>query len=517
MEDIRFVTDARMRNLPRVVEDGRARSSRLVCMDRLTCPGGALILFFLLFSSLCGCGSGVSKEMGTSTIPPHPGLSPIWVGSWGDSMTDANANADNGGGGDRTFRFLVTSTIDGTEARVKFSNVYGSTPVTIGAARLGLGQNGTPAVNSSQNVSLSFNGGPSTVLAAGSTVTSDPVAFSFGAGQVLAISVYLKGTFGPVSRHDSYFVTNYATPNSAGDATADTGGTGFTSTLGDWLLVNEVDVYGPYQGTLAMFGSSTTDGFKSNYGDTAIYPAGNVPLSGQTNARVSDWMSRRLLGLGYRIGVINAGIPSDTIEQRVSSSPSATDRIAQDVLSLPNLLAIVTYFGSIDLRACRYASGMENATEHVISLAHAANFPVIMATLPPSAFCTNQSSPNAGPVPNSSDPYAGGINSGAPNGAEVQRAAFNAWVRSTGASLPGVVAIADYDLALRDPQHISFMLPQYNSGDNQHMNGNGYGAEAHAVPLGVLPPSLNPFWPQKFSFIAPRYFDSDRNLSVRSP
>ncbi len=73
------------------------------------------------------------------------------------------------------------------------------------------------------------------------------------------------------------------------------------------------------------------------------------------------------------------------------------------------------------------------------------------------------------------------------NGGEVQRLALNAWIRSTGATLPGVVGVADFSAALTDPERQSFMLPQYNSGDNYHPNGNGYHAEADAIPLDVLP------------------------------
>jgi hypothetical protein len=31
------------------------------------------------------------------------------------------------------------------------------------------------------------------------------------------------------------------------------------------------------------------------------------------------------------------------------------------------------------------------------------------------------------------------------------------------------------------------MLPQYNSGDNFHMTGAGYGAESNTIPLTMLP------------------------------
>jgi hypothetical protein len=404
-------------------------------------------------------------------------------------MTDANSVADNKGGSERSYRFLVTPTIDGTQARVKFSNVYGATAVTIGAARLSLGKDGSPAIDAAHDTALTFSGSRSATIAPGGTLTSDAGNISFGLGQVLAISVYLKGNFDAVSRHDSNFITNYTTADGAGDVTEDSSGAAFTQTLLDWLLVNEVDVYGPYQGTLAMFGSSTTDGFKSNYSSDRIYPTPNVPVAGQHADRVSDWLARRLSAAGYRVGVINAGLPGDAVTEGASATPTPVKRFAQDVLSLPNLLGMVSYFGSIDLRSglCVSAPAMEAATQQYVAMAAAAKVPTVLTTLPPTGLCSNPVQANYGPLPSPSAPYAGGLSPGPANGAEVQRAAFNQWILSTGASLPGVVAIADYDAALRDPAHISFMLPQYNAGDNFHMNGIGYGAEAAAVPLSFLP------------------------------
>lgn len=402
-------------------------------------------------------------------------------------MTNAAAVSDNSGN-ERSYRFLVTSTIDGTQARVKFSNVYGLTPVTLGAVRLSWGKDGSPAIDPMHDVGLTFNGNKSVVLAPGSAVTSDSANFSFGLGQVLAVSVYLKGNFDRVSRHDSYFVTNYSTADGAGNTTSDVAGSAFTNPVPDWLLVNEIDVYGQYQGTLAMFGSSTTDGLKSDYSSDKVYPVPNSPISTQHADRVSDWMARRLAAAGYRIGVLNAGIPGDPITD-VGSVPTPNQRFAQDILTLPNLLGIVSYFGSIDLRSgsCTNAADMEAATQQLVAKSAMAKLPIVLTTLPPTGLCSNPASPNYGPLPSPSDPYAGGLSPGPANGSEVQRAAFNQWLRTTGATLPGVVSIADYDLALRDPQHISFMMPQYNSGDNFHMNGTGYGAEANSISLGFLP------------------------------
>jgi hypothetical protein len=71
----------------------------------------------------------------------------------------------------------------------------------------------------------------------------------------------------------------------------------------------------------------------------------------------------------------------------------------------------------------------------------------------------------------------------------VQRNLVNAWIRTTAATLPGVVGIADLDKALADPAHPDFMLPNLNSGDNFHPNGVGYGVQSGAIPLDVLLPA----------------------------
>lgn len=441
----------------------------------------------LLVLALAGCSTVTLPVTGVSAAKPN-----LWVGTWGASMTNAETNVDNHTSNDESFRFLVTPTIGGTEERVSFSNVYGTTPVTIGAAHLSVGQDGTSAVDATKDIKLAFSGQPGITIAPGQVVVSDSASMTFSFGQVLAVSVYLKGGFGPVSRHSSLFIRNYRTGAGSGDQTSDTAGSSYRSTLSDWLLVNRIDVYGPYQGTLALFGSSTTDGTHSDYSANQVYPMPNSPLSGQHAARLSDWLARRLNAAGYQIGVINEGIGGDTvtndIADRINHLEYANQRIAQDVLSTPNLLGIVSYFGAIDLRTadCRSAADIEAATTQLIASAAAAKAPVILATLPPSAFCTNPAETNYGPYPMPGSPYAGGVSPGPANGAELQRMAFNSWIRQTGSSLPGVVGIADFDLALKDPSHPSFLLSAYNSGDNYHPNGAGYQAESEAIPLSLF-------------------------------
>ena len=441
---------------------------------------------------LAGCGSGGPAA---STVTATPTVAPsIWVGAWGDAITNAEPSAENSGGQDRSYRFQVTPTVGGTQERVRFSNRFGKTPVTIGAARLSVGKTGSSAVDIAHDQPLTFSGQPGMTISPGQVVTSDPVSVAFSFGQVLDISVFLKGSFGPVARHDSIFITNYRTADGSGDKTGDASGVGYTTVHGEWLLINGIDVYGQYQGTVAVFGSSTTDGFHSNYSADQVYPAPNLPVAGQITDRLSDQLARRLNAAGYRIGVVNEGIPGDTVTVDSTNDAghvkNANDRVVDDVLSLPNLLGMVTYFGSIDIRSpdCKSAPAIEAATQQLIATAANARVPIILATIPPSAFCTNPAQPNFGPTPSATDPYAGGVNSAKVNGGELQRIALNQWIRNVAITLPGVGGVADFEAAIGDPARPSFLLPQFNSGDNYHPNGNGYRAEADAIPLEPLIP-----------------------------
>ena len=51
-----------------------------------------------------------------------------------------------------------------------------------------------------------------------------------------------------------------------------------------------------------------------------------------------------------------------------------------------------------------------------------------------------------------------------------------------------VVAIADFEAALADPDHPDFLVPTFNSGDNFHPNGAGYQAKAQAIPISAILP-----------------------------
>ena len=439
-----------------------------------------LLTFSLLLLQSCSSGT---VAVSTAAVPSQ------WIVAWGASMQNASASSKNPGGSEQSFRFMVYPTIAGAKERVHFSNYFGTTPVTIGAARLSVASNGddTAAVDPARDMGLTFNGGSKSVtLQANQEIDSDPVQIPYYHGEWLAVSVYLKGKFSPLTQHDAGFSNSYTSVVNAGDVTADTSGTSFTATNTEWLLVSAVEAYGPYQGTVAFFGSSSVDGHNSNLGNSNAYPVGQNAIAGQITSRPSDLLAQSLLGAGYNFGVVNAAFSGDAAGEDANSKSgnvtAGVDRFNHDVLQLPGIAAVVIYIGGIDLRVdCLPATTVEGTVSNIIAQAAAAKVRVILATLPPAEYClTGQ------PVPTTALPYNGDIYPGPENPGSTQRRAFNDWVRTTAVNLPGVVAIADFDKALAYPTHPDFMIPNLNSGDNFHPDGAGYMVQNGAIPLSAV-------------------------------
>jgi lysophospholipase L1-like esterase len=409
----------------------------------------------------------------------------IWVGAWGNAPANALPAAI---GSEQSFRFLILPTLGGDTERIRLSNYWGTQPVTVGAAHLAVSAKDA-AIDPGTDRTVRFNGSEKVTIPPGGVVLSDPVKLPFSFGQKLAVSIYLPSTFGPLSHHNSLVTTSYSTAPKAGDHTASLDGKPFQQTTTEWLLLSGLDLYGDYQGTLAQIGGSTTDGTASNTGDTVSYPTRNQPIPGQDDQRETDWLARILNQAGYRIGILNEGIGGNTAGPAPSNATTHQEpgilRFQRDVLSQPSLKAVILYLGANDLRSstCATAETLETYTRQMAAAASAVKVRVILATIAPSTFCTNAASPNFGLTPSPAQPY-----NGATNPEEAQRFAYNVWVKSVGLTLPGVVAIADFDHALADPAHPSFMIPNLNSGDNIHPNGSGYHAQAGAVPIqSILP------------------------------
>ena len=447
----------------------------------------------LCLIALGGCPEQ-SNDTGQTTVSTNPPSSPaaanMWVVAWGASQENAISSPVNPGGSEQTFRSFFYPTLAGGTERVRFSNYFGTTPITIGAARLAIAAI-PPAIDPSHDVALSFNGNSSVTIAPGAEIMSDPVNVTYAFGQKLAVTAYVKGTFPALSQHQSQVVENYNSPVNSGDVTTDALGTVINTANTEYFLISGMDVYGQYQGTFALFGSSTIDGHNSNFGNSNSYPTFNTPIPSQDNDAPSDALARNLNAAGFRVGVLNAGIVGE-VAGPSSGSPSGSpgvDRIGRDALNQPGVKTVVIDLGSVDLRgsACGDAAEVEASLQNMVAQAHAAGVGVILGTITPATYCTNKNSPNYGPSPvNNADPFAGDINPGPRNPGNVQRQIVNTWIKTTGVNLPGVIGVADFETALAGPDHPDFLIPNLNSGDNFHPNGPGYQVKVNAIPVSSL-------------------------------
>ncbi len=342
-------------------------------------------------------------------------------------------------------------------------------------------------------MALTFNGAASVTVAPGAEVASDPVSLTYAFGQKMAVTAYVQGSFAPLTQHDAQVTTNYSSPTNAGNRTTDATGASLSQSTTEWFLISGMDVYGQYQGMVALFGSSTIDGHNSDFGDSNAYPIANLPVAGQDDDRISDALAHTLNGAGMHVGVLNAGILADYAGPSSGSTLGSpgVDRIGRDVLHQPGISAVVIDLGQIDLRQdnCGSATEVEASLQNMVAQAYGAGVRVILGTIAPASYCTNAASANYGPNPvDDSDPFAGDINPGPRNPENVQRDLVNAWIKTTGASLPGVVGVADFEAALADPAHPDFLVPNLNSGDNFHPNGAGYKIKSQAIPIAAILP-----------------------------
>ena len=176
-----------------------------------------------------------------------------WVGTW----TAAPAPAEGAAFSNHTLRMIPRVSIGGNTLRVRISNAYGTRPLAIGEACVGLRSSGSALVPGSSRP-LAFGAEASATVAAGSLIVSDPVELAFAPLSDLAVSVHLPGdlptSFGITGRYARQ--TNYISPpgNFAAEEVMPVG-----RLTDDWYFVCGIDVIAPPEtGAVVALGDSLT-------------------------------------------------------------------------------------------------------------------------------------------------------------------------------------------------------------------------------------------------------------------
>src|SRR5216684_619538 len=110
----------------------------------------------------------------------------------------------------QTLRQIVRVTLGGDRVRVVLSNVFGTTPLQIGAAHVALRQHDAAVVPGSDRA-LTFGGLPTAAVPANAVLVSDPVALAVPNFADLAVDLFVPAdtSTGTVTVHPSAFETNY--------------------------------------------------------------------------------------------------------------------------------------------------------------------------------------------------------------------------------------------------------------------------------------------------------------------
>ena len=374
-----------------------------------------------------------------------------WVGTW----TAAPAPADGAAFSNHTLRMIPRVSLGGSQLRVRISNACGTRPLAIGAAAVGLRASG-PALVAGSNRRLTFGGEPRATIAAGALVVSDPVALAVAPLADLAVSVHLPedlpASVGITGRYARQ--TNYVSP--PGDFAADE-----VMPVGrltdDWYFVCGIDVVAPpATGAIVALGDSLTDANIATHDGHHSWPS---------------QLARRLMARpgGRPMAVMNQGLGGNRILHDMRGD-SGLRRFDRDVLAQPGVTHVIVMLGTNDLRN-RWRKPEEEVTaaqmiaglQQLAVRGHARGITVIGGTLTPFE--------NETFLPGAWNPKR-----------EAIRQAVNDWLRKADA----FDAIADFDRALRDPDHPTRMLPIYDCGDHLHPSDLGYRAMGDAIDLSLF-------------------------------
>lgn len=385
-----------------------------------------------------------------------------WVTTW----TTANAASDRPASfSNQTLREIVHTTIGGKGIRLRLSNTFGTRAIRFDAVFIGLQEAGGASLIPRSNRQVTFGGNPFIAIPEGAEVLSDPLSFSVGAQQNLAISLFTSGDTGLATVHGSAFQTNYV--SGAGNFAADESGKPFADTaaaktIGSWNFLSAVDVLAPAadKGAVVVLGDSITDGAATH---------------SDKNERWTDVLARRMLASHMELAVLNAGIGGNRV---LTNSPcwgqNALARLGRDALAQLGIEAVILFEGTNDIgqpdtpaananlcfsRTQVTADEIIAGYQQIIARTHARGLKIFGATILP---------------------YHG-LPAWTASG-EAKRVAVNQWIRTSGA-FDGVI---DFDAALRDPANPTHLASPYDSGDHLHPGTAGHEAMGNAVDLRLF-------------------------------
>ena len=369
-----------------------------------------------------------------------------WVGTWGTSpqLTEPRNLPPAPGLADNTLRQVVQVSIGGEKLRVRFSNDFGTNPVTMISVHLALSAGGS-AIETSSDQALTFHGKPAVMIPTGESILSDAFDFHLAPLSKLAVTISFGDISGAVTGHPGSRSTSYL---QSGDTVTATDLPN-AATIQHWYILNGIDVLVKHsEGAIVTLGDSITDGRGSGTDKNDRWPD-DLAHRLQANPHTTD------------TALLNEGIGGNCVLHG-GLGPTALSRFDRDVLSQAGARWLIILEGVNDIGGSRVPSVATNlitAYEKMIQQSHAHHLRVYGATILPFGKSFYDSPAH-----------------------ETARETVNDWIRTSG-KFDGLI---DFDAVMRDPQNPSQLQSVTDSGDHLHPNETGYKMMADAIDLKLF-------------------------------
>jgi lysophospholipase L1-like esterase len=419
-----------------------------------------------------------------SAVQPDAPGGKVWITSWTGSaqgpypsgaavaQPDLSFAFPTNSANNQTFRLIVHPSLLSRMMRIRFTNVFGSQPITFDNIYVGLQKSGATLVHDT-NQRIHFNGTDTLTLPAGQSAWSDPIVLPFvDEGQPqsallewrkLSVSFHV-GSTGPMTWHAKAMTTSYVTNPNAGVVSNAEDDVAFTTSTTSWYFIDAIDMAAPRDTQLVVaLGDSITDGTSSTINGDDRWP---------------DVLARRLQdAYGSRVVLVNEGIGGNQIvgpanydpNNPVSGGPSVLQRLSRDVLSLSGVTAVIWHEGTNDVSAGTAAGPIETGMMTVVQQ--------LRAKLPGIRIVGTTITSEVGAAGN-----------GGTAQAAAERIDINNFIKNSHL----FDNVADFYTVTTDPA-TGALKAQYipntsigGAGDHVHPNRAGYLAMGNAVPLEWL-------------------------------
>lgn len=405
--------------------------------------------FFLLLaiSIIIICLTSCYSERKISSPEPE-----AWISTWAaaQQLVEPNNIPPVPGLSNNTIRQVVQVSIGGKMLRVRFSNEYSTSAVTIKSASIALSA-GKGAIDVVTNHTLRFNNNDEVIIMPGSIVVSDPVALPLQPRSRIAITIYFGSTSADITGHPGSRTTSYLWKGDRVNAADLDSGVA----TDHWYIIDSVEVPAKEASrAVVILGDSITDGRGSG--------------TNKQN-RWTDELARRLHENleTADIAVLNMGLGGNCV-LRECLGPSAINRFNNDVTGQERVKYLIILEGVNDIgqaetreKAILIVENLIKAYDRMIDLAREKGIRVYGATIMP---------------------FGGSFYDA--DFRESARETVNSWIRNSGR----FDAVIDMDRIMADPANPGHMLPAYDTGDHLHPNETGYRMMATGVDLKLFKP-----------------------------